>query len=138
MGLMAGAVWVGVAEVEDFVVEVLRVDDLLVVTDEEVEVVGFEEVVERVLDLELDELVIFEEVESLDDEDDLELTVLELVAFVLEETDFVDDVDLTELEVDIFDEVELFTDPVLLAEVLLLVVPSTPPLAPPPEVPFLM
>jgi hypothetical protein len=117
---MAGAVCVGVAEVEVDTVEdllelllttVLSVDDVLV------RVRGRTDDVE-VLDLRDDKLLSFEMVDSNVEEVNFEL--LEVL------TDLTVDVeiwgDLTELDVDVFDEVEGFTDVEL--EVLTVDVPS--------------
>jgi phosphatidate phosphatase PAH1 len=107
VGLMAGAVCVGVAEaeleletVEDLLVlllfTVLNVDEALVSTRDDVEVVELRD----------DELLAFEVEVDFNVEDD--------VFEVVEPTDFTVDVvveeDLTELDVDVLDVVESFTD----------------------------
>jgi hypothetical protein len=101
--LIAGAVCVGVAEVvEDLLVlltTVLSVDDVLESARDESDAV-------EVLDLEDDELVSFELLDDFVEDDDFALLVLLTdfdVDVVVEET-------LTELDVDVFDVVEVCTD----------------------------
>lgn len=116
VGLIAGAVCVGVAEVEleldtveDLLVllllTVLNVDEVLVSVRDDVEVVELRD----------DELLAFEVEVDFEAEDDFE--VEDDVFEVVELTDFTVDVvveeDLTELDIDVFDVVEVvesFTD----------------------------
>jgi hypothetical protein len=107
VGLMAGAVCVGVAEVEleletveDLLVllllTVLNVDEVLVSVRDDVEVVELRD----------DELLAFEVEVDFDVEDDV-FEVVELTDFTV---DVVIEEDLTELDVDVLDVVESFTD----------------------------
>ena len=106
-GLIAGAVCVGVAEVEleldtveDLLVllllTVVNVDEVLVSVRDDVEVVELRD----------DELLAFEVEVDFDVEDDI-FEVVELTDFTV---DVVVEKDLTELDVDVFEVVEIFTD----------------------------
>jgi len=106
-GLIAGAVCVGVAEVEleldtveDLLVllllTVVNVDEVLVSVRDDVEVVELRD----------DELLAFEVEVDFDVEDDV-FEVVELTDFTV---DVVVEEDLTELDVDVFEVVEIFTD----------------------------
>ena len=106
-GLIAGAVCVGVAEVEleldtveDLLVllllTVVNVDEVLVSVRDDVEVVELRD----------DELLAFKVEVDFDVEDDV-FEVVELTDFTV---DVVVEEDLTELDVDVFEVVEIFTD----------------------------